>query len=69
MSNELREEFVFSALLFSVFFAAILIVTMDRFSEAVAILTVLVNLPEWPSKVGPEAALEYAWRAIRGVVR
>ena len=57
-----------SPLLFIVFFAAILLVALERFSEDTDIHAVLAHLQEQPHKVGPETALEYAWRTIWGML-
>ena len=51
----------------NVFFAAILFVALEIFSEDEDILTDLAHLKEQLSKVGPETALECARRAILGM--
>ena len=51
-----------------VFFAAILLVALERFSKDAGILADLIHLQEQPSKVGPETALECAQRAIWGML-
>ena len=47
-----------SPLLFNVFFAAILLVALNRFSEDADKYADLARLQEQPAKVGPETALE-----------
>ena len=56
-------------LLFNVFFASILHVALERFSEGADKLAELAHIEEQPSKVGPEKALECARRAIRMILR
>ena len=51
-------------MLFDVFFAAILPVALERFSEEARIVADLAHLQEQPSKGGLETVLECAWRAI-----
>ena len=58
VAQGLRQECVLSSLLFSVFFAAILLVALERFGKDADILADLIYLQEQPSKVGPETALE-----------
>ena len=57
-----------SSLLFNVFFAAILLVKLERFSEDAKVLADLVHLQEQPSKFRPETALERMRRAIWGML-
>ena len=64
----LRQGCVLYPLLLHVFFAAILLVVLERFSKKAGILTDLIHLQEQPSKVGPETALECVGRAIRGML-
>ena len=59
---------VLSPLLFNIFFAAILLVELERFSKDAGILADLIHLQEQPSKVGPETALECVRRAIWGIL-
>ena len=55
----LRQGFVLSPLLFSIFFAAVLTVVLQRCSEEPAILADLVHLKEPPTSMGPEPAMDY----------
>ena len=55
-------------LLFNVFFAAMLFVALERFSEDADILADLAHLQEQSSKVGPETALECVRRSIWGML-
>ena len=68
MAQGLRQGYVLSPLLFNVLFAAILLVSLERFSKDAGILEDLIHLHEQPSKVGPETALEYVQRAIWGML-
>ena len=68
VAQELPQGCVLSPLLFNVFFAAILLVALERFSKGAGILADLIHLQEQSSKVGPETALECVRRAIWGVL-
>ena len=57
-----------SPLLFNVFFAAILLVALERFSKDAGIFAALIRLQEQPSKVDPETALGCVRRAIWGML-
>ena len=59
---------VLSPLLFNVFFTAILLVGLERFSKDAGILADIIHLEEQPWKVGPETTLECVRRAIWGMV-
>ena len=50
-------------LLFNIFFAAVLNVVLQRFSEEPAILAELVHLKEPSTSMGPEPAMDYVRRA------
>ena len=60
----LRKGCVLSLLLFNIFFAAVLTVVVQRFSEDPAILAGLVHLKEPPTSMGPEPAMDYVRRAV-----
>ena len=54
--------------LFNIFFAVVLNVVVQRFSEKPAILAELVHLKGPSTSVGPEPALDYVRRAVRGML-
>ena len=58
----LRRGCVLSPLLFNIFFAAVLNVVFQRFSEEPAILVELVHLKEPSTSMGPESAMECVLR-------
>ena len=64
----LRQGCVLSALLFNIFFAAVLTVVLQRLSEEPAILAELVHLKEQPTSMGPEPAMDYVRRAVWGML-
>ena len=64
VAQVLRQGCTLSPLLFSVFFAAILLVVLERFSKDAGILADVIHLQEQPFKVGPKTALECVRRAI-----
>ena len=66
VAQGLRQGCVLSALLFNGFFAATILVALERFSKDAGILADLIHLQQQPSNVGPETALECAQRAIWG---
>ena len=53
---------------FNISFAAVLTVVLQRFSEVPAILVELVHLKEPPTSMGPEPAMDYARRAVWGMM-
>ena len=53
-----------SPLLFNIFFAAVLTVVLQRFSEEPAILAELVHLKEPPTSMVPEPVMDYVRRVV-----
>ena len=64
MEQVLRQGCVLSPLLFNLFFAAVLNVVLQRFSEDPAILAELVHLKEPSTSIGPEPVMDYVRRAV-----
>ena len=64
----LRQGYVLSPLLFNTFFAAVLTVVLQRFSEESAVLTELVHLKEPPRSMGPEPDMDYVRHAVWGML-
>ena len=57
----LWQGYVLSPLLFNIFFADVLTVVLQRFSEELAILAELVHPKEPPTSMGPESAMDYTF--------
>ena len=57
-----------SPLLFNIFFAAVLTVVLQRFSEEPAILAERVHLKEPLTSMGPEPAVDYVRHAVWGIL-
>ena len=55
-------------ILFSIFSAAVLNVVLQRFSEVPAIRAGPVHLKEPSTSIGPEPAMDYFRRAVRGML-
>ena len=68
MEQGLRQVFVLSPLLFNIFFAAVLTIVLQRFSEDTVILAELVHLEEPSTSIGPEPAMNYVRRALLGIL-
>ena len=68
VEQELRQGCVLSPLFFSIFFAAVLTVVLQRFSEVAVILAELVHLKEPPKSMGPELVMDYVRRAVWGML-
>ena len=64
----LRQGCVLSPSLFNIFFAAVLTVVLQRFSEDLAVLAELVHLKEPPTSMAPEPAVDYVRRAVWGML-
>ena len=62
VEQELRQGCVLFALLFNIFFAAVLTVVLQNFSEDTVILAELVHLKEPPTSMELGSALDYVLR-------
>ena len=69
MMQGLRQGYALSSLLFSIFFAVVLTVVLQSFSENMVIFAKLVHLKEPPTRMGGlEPAMDYVRRAMRGIL-
>ena len=64
----LRQGYVLSPRLLKIFFAAVLNVTLRRFSEDTVIITELMHLKEPQTSMGPKPATDYVRRAVWGML-
>ena len=64
----LRQGWVLSPLLFNIFFAVVLNVVLQRFSEEPAILAELMHLEKPSTSMGPELTMEDVRRAVWGML-
>ena len=64
----LRQGCVLSPLFFNIFFAVVLTVVLQRFSEEPAIHAEMVHSKEPPTSMGPEPAMDYVRRTVRGML-
>ena len=64
MEQGLRQRCVLPPLLFNIFFAAVLNVVLQRFSEEPAILAELVRIKESSTSMGSVPAMDYVCRAV-----
>ena len=67
VDQRLRQGCVLFSLLFSIFFAAVLNVVLQRFSEDPTLLAELVHPKEPSTSIGPEPAMDYVRRAVWGM--
>ena len=64
----LRQRCVLSLLLFNIFFAAVLNVVLQGFSEEPTILAELMHLKEPSTSMGPEPDMDYVRRVVWGML-
>ena len=64
----LRQGCVLFPMLFNIFFATVLDVVLQRFSEEPAILAELVHLKEPSTSMRPEPAMDYVHLAVWGIL-
>ena len=68
VQQRLRQGCVVSPLLLNIFFAAVLTVVIERFSEDTVSLAELAHLKEPPTSMGPKPAMYYVRRAVWGIL-
>ena len=68
LEQGLRQGYILSPLLFNIFFAAMLTVLLQRFSEDTVILANLGYMEELPSSMKPEPAMDYVRCAVWGML-
>ena len=64
----LRQGYALSPLLFNIFFAVVLTVVLQSFSDNMVIVAKLVHLKEPPTSMGLEPAMDYVRRATWGIL-
>ena len=64
----LRQGYVLSPPLFSIFFAAVLTVVLQRFSKDTVILAELVHLKQPATPIGTKPAMDYVCRTVWGIL-
>ena len=57
-----------SPLLFNIFFAAVLTVVLQKFSEEAVFLAEVMHLKESPTSMGPKPTMDYNRRAVWGIL-